>query len=169
MSAKTTHHGDPNELQVFDYIYAVLHCPAYRETYAEFLRIDFPRIPYPASPQEFWNLSAQGAQLRKLHLMDPASVGATPYPLQGEGDNIVHNPNFECGKIWINKTQGFDAVPDAAWDFFIGGYQPAQRWLKDRRGRALSFDEVKHFQRIIKVLAETARIMISMEMTLKHG
>ncbi|PZQ80760.1 MAG: DNA methyltransferase [Ancylobacter novellus] len=159
---KDKEHGIPDELQVFDYIYAVLYSPSYRQTYAEFLRIDFPRIPYPASSQEFWTLSTKGAQLRKLHLMDATSIGATPYPLQGEGNNVVEGPKLEGGKIWINKTQGFDAVPEVAWDFFIGGYQPAQRWLKDRRGRALHFDEVKHFQRIIKVLTETDRIMNSM-------
>jgi len=160
-------HGTPDEVQVFDYIYAVLYCPTYRETYAEFLRIDFPRIPYPATPEEFWTLSEKGAQLRKLHLMDATSIGIASYPLQGAGDNIVKEPTFAAGKVWINETQGFSDVPEEAWDFFIGGYQPAQRWLKDRRGRALNFDEVKHFQRIIKVLAETDRIMGSMEMTLK--
>ena len=154
-------------MQVFDYIYGVLFCPAYRETYAEFLRIDFPRIPYPATSEEFWVLSEKGAQLRKLHLMEETSIGVTSYPLQGDGDNIVEEPTFKAGKVWINKTQGFAAVPEKAWDFFIGGYQPAQRWLKDRRGRTLNFDEVKHFQRIIKVLVETGRIMGSMEMTLK--
>src|SRR5690606_36099182 len=81
--------GTPDEVHVFDYIYAVLHCPTYRETYAEFLRIDFPRIPYPATSEEFWNLSEWGTQLRKLHLMDVTSIGITPYPLQGEGDNVV--------------------------------------------------------------------------------
>lgn len=160
-------HQVPDELQVFDYIYAVLYCPAYRETYAEFLRIDFPRIPYPATPEEFWDLSEKGAQLRKLHLMDADSIGDAPYPLEGKGENIVVEPAFEGGKIWINDTQGFSAVPQIAWDFLIGGYQPAQRWLKDRRGRALSFSEIKQFQRVIKVLIETDRIMRSIKMTLK--
>lgn len=165
--AKDKAHGNPDEVQIFDYVYAVLHCPGYRETYAEFLRIDFPRIPYPVNPEEFWTLSAQGSQLRKLHLMVPASIGDTPYPLEGEGNNAVSDPIFERGKVWINKSQGFNAVPEAAWNFFIGGYQPAQRWLKDRRGRSLSFDEVKHFQRVIKILNETDSIMRTIKMTLK--
>lgn len=74
-------HGIPDEVAVFDYIYGVLHCPAYRATFAEFLKIDFPRIPWPASPDEFWDVSAKGTTLRKLHLMDPATIGPTPYLL----------------------------------------------------------------------------------------
>ena len=160
-------HGTPDEVQVFDYIYAVLHCPAYRETYAEFLKIDFPRIPWPASPDEFWDVSAKGSALRKLHLMDPATIGATPYPFMGEGDNLVDKPDFRDGKVWINKTQYFDAAPTTSWGFYIGGYQPAQKWLKDRKGRALSFDDVKHYQRILKILSETDRVMKTITMKLQ--
>lgn len=160
-------HGTPDEVQVFDYIYGVLHCPAYRATYAEFLKIDFPRIPWPASPDEFWDTSTKGTQLRKLHLMDPAAIGPTPYPFMGEGDNLVDKPDFRDGKVWINKTQYFDAAPKISWGFYIGGYQPAQKWLKDRKGRALSFDDVKHYQRILKILAETDRIMKTITMTLR--
>ncbi len=160
-------HGTPDEVQVFDYIYGVLHCPAYRETYAEFLKIDFPRIPWPASPDEFWDVSAKGSALRKLHLMDPAAIGATPYPFMGEGDNLVDKPEFRDGKVWINKTQYFDAAPKTSWGFYIGGYQPAQKWLKDRKGRALSFDDVKHYQRILKILSETDRVMKTITMKLQ--
>ena len=160
-------HGTPDEVQVFDYIYGVLHCPAYRETYAEFLKIDFPRIPWPASPDEFWDISAKGSALRKLHLMDPAAIGPTPYPFMGEGDNLVDKPDFRDGKVWINKTQYFDAAPATSWGFYIGGYQPAQKWLKDRKGRALSFDDVKHYQRILKILSETDRVMKTITMKLE--
>ena len=159
-------HGTPDEVQVFDYIYGVLHYPNYRDTYAEFLKIDFPRIPWPASPDEFWDVSAKGGELRKLHLMDPATIGPTPYPFTGDGDNVVDKPRFEDGRVWINATQYFDNAPEVSWGFFIGGYQPAQKWLKDRKGRALSFDDVKHYQRILKILAETDRIMGTITMTL---
>ncbi len=157
-------HGKPDEVQVFDYIYGVLHCPTYRETYAEFLKIDFPRIPWPTNPDEFWDVSAKGAELRKLHLMEPASIGATPYPFTGEGDNEVDKPCFEDGRIWINDSQYFADAPPVSWDFYIGGYQPAQKWLKDRKGRTLSFEDVKHYQRILKILSETDRIMKTIEM-----
>ena len=72
---------------------------------------------------------------------------------------MVERPRCEGTQIWINKTQYFDAVPEVAWGFYIGGYQPAQKWLKDRKGRVLSFEDVKHYQRILKVLAETDRLM----------
>lgn len=151
--------GTPDEIGVFDYIYGVLHRPSYRQTYAEFLKTDFPRIPWPASPAEFWTTSDLGSQLRRLHLMEPAAVGTTPYPFKGEGSGMVEQPRCENEQIWINKTQYFDAIPETAWNFYIGGYQPAQKWLKDRKGRVLSFDDVKHYQRILKVLAETDRVM----------
>jgi len=167
--AKHPTHGTPDEVAVFDYIYGVLHCPAYRATYAEFLKIDFPRIPWPASPAEFWDISAKGSQLRKLHLMDPATIGPTPYQFKGEGSAVVEKPEFRDGKVWINRTQYFDGAPEVSWGFYIGGYQPAQKWLKDRKGRALTFDDVKHYQRILKILSETARIMATITMTLDTG
>lgn len=157
--AKHPQHGEPDELAIFDYIYAVLHCPAYRSAYAEFLKYDFPRIPWPASPDEFWRLREQGSQLRQLHLMQPAAIGETPYPLLGEGDNCIDKPKLQNNQIWINKTQYFDQVPDGVWEFYIGGYQPAQKWLKDRKDQQLSFAQVKHYQSILKILARTAEIM----------
>ncbi|HEV7289720.1 type ISP restriction/modification enzyme [Sphingomonas sp.] len=151
----------PSEVKVFDYIYGVLHAPNYRETYAEFLKIDFPRIPYPASPEVFRAVSENGEALRRLHLMEPAAIGDTPYPFMGDGDDVVAvgYPKFEAGRVQINADQYFDAVPPVAWTFHIGGYQPAQKWLKDRRGRTLSYDDIGHYQRIVKILTETDRIM----------
>lgn len=163
--AKHPKHGIPDEIATFDYIYGVLHCPAYRETYAEFLKIDFPRIPWPLSPQEFWDIAEKGEQLRRLHLMEPAAIGETPFQFKGDGNGEVEKPIFEDGKVWINKTQFFDGTPLIAWEFYIGGYQPAQKWLKDRKGQELSFDDVKHYQRIIKILSETDRIMKTITMS----
>ena len=151
--------GAPNEVAVFDYIYGVLHRPNYRSTYAEFLKIDFPRIPWPASPAEFWATADLGGQLRRLHLLEPKAVGTAPYPFKGDGTGVVEQHRCAEGRIWINSTQYFDAVPSVSWDFYIGGYQPAQKWLKDRKGCTLSFDDIKHYQRILKVLAETDLLM----------
>jgi hypothetical protein len=159
-------HGTPDEVAVFDYIYGVLHCPAYRETFAEFLKIDFPRIPWPTSPDVFWDVSAKGTALRRLHLMEPEAIGDTPYPFEGEGDAMVDKVAWKDGMVMINKTQGFAGVSQLAWEFYIGGYQPAQKWLKDRKGRELSFDDLQHYQRIIKILSETDRIMKTIEMDL---
>lgn len=164
--AKHSDRGTPDEVATFDYIYGVLHCPDYRETYREFLKIDFPRIPWPATPDQFWQISDAGQTLRRLHLMEPAAIGKTPYPFKGEGDGEVDKPRFDAGKVWISETQYFEAVPENAWNFYIGGYQPAQKWLKDRKGRELTFDDIRHYQRIIKILSETDRVMQTIEMDL---
>ena len=161
---RTTGDARPDEVKVFDYIYGVLHCPEYRTTYAEFLKIDFPRIPFPASPASFRTISEKGEALRRLHLMEDAAIGATPYPFYGDGDSLVNKPRYENEKVWINADQYFDGVPAIAWGLHIGGYQPAQKWLKDRKGRALTYDDIRHYQRIIKVLVETSRIMRTIEL-----
>ncbi len=166
--ATDTKRGTPDEVAVFDYIYGVLHRPSYRQTYAEFLKTDFPRIPWPASPAEFWATANLGGQLRRLHLLEPAAVGAAPYPFKGVGEGSVEQARFEDNRVWINTTQHFDNVPAGAWDFYIGGYQPAQKWLKDRKGRSLSFDDIKHYQRILKVLTETQRLMGELDATAHH-
>lgn len=165
----TTGDARPSEVKVFDYIYGVLHSPAYRETFAEFLKIGFPRIPYPPSPELFSHVSEKGEQLRRLHLMEPAAIGDTPYPYRGEGDDIVVGgfPKFEGGKVLINSDQSFANVPETAWKFHIGGYQPAQKWLKDRRGRSLSYDDIGHYQKIVKILVETERIMNEIQLPLE--
>lgn len=144
---------------LFDYIYAVLHSPAYRQRYAEFLKSDFPRIPYPSDPNTFHALSEKGAALRGLHLMESPVLDKpiTTYPV--DGDHAVIKPRYEDGKVWINVTQYFGNVPEVAWNFYIGGYQPAQKWLKDRKGRTLTIDDIRHYQRIIIALTETDRIM----------
>lgn len=172
---RATGDARPDEVKVFDYIYGVLHCPAYRETYAEFLKIDFPRIPFPASPESFRTISEKGESLRRLHLMEDAAIGAPPYPFDGEApegqDCVVDKARFEAGRVWINgkdaQGQYFDGVPTEAWDFHIGGYQPAQKWLKDRKGRTLSWDDIRHYQKIIKILTETGRIMAEIEMPIQ--
>ncbi|MBZ0163347.1 MAG: N-6 DNA methylase [Notoacmeibacter sp.] len=167
--------GRPNEVAIFDYIYGVLHCPAYRDTYREFLKIDFPRIPYPPSPQVFRDVAEKGGQLRRLHLMEDAAIGQAPYPFAGDGDSRVEKIEFEplagegeavTGRVFVNDGQYFDNVPQIAWEFHIGGYQPAQKWLKDRKGRELSFDDIRHYQKIIKILCETDRIMKTIDMPL---
>ena len=144
---------------LFDYIYAVLHSPTYRERYAEFLKIDFPRIPYPDDPAIFHALAEKGAALRALHLMESDTLDdlITTYPQSG--DNEVIKPRYEDGDVWINESQYFGSVPEVAWNFYIGGYQPAQKWLKDRKGRTLDVDDIIHYQRIIVALVETDKIM----------
>lgn len=144
---------------LFDYIYAVLHAPDYRNKYAEFLKSDFPRIPYPTDSKTFHALAAKGGELRGLHLMESPALDnfITTYPV--DGDHAVDKPVYKNGNVYINPDQYFGNVPETAWNFYIGGYQPAQKWLKDRRGRNLSLDDIMHYQRIIVALTETDKIM----------
>lgn len=146
---------------VFDYVYAVLHAPTYRTKYAEFLKSDFPRIPYPTSAEQFIKLAELGAHLRQLHLLEHADcdAGTVGYPV--DGSHEVNKPTYDEAeqRVYINDTQYFSNVPPVAWAFPIGGYQPAQKWLKDRKGRALSLDDITHYQRIIATLTKTAELM----------
>ncbi|MDA3886007.1 MAG: N-6 DNA methylase [Candidatus Delongbacteria bacterium] len=146
-------------IDILDYIYAVLHSPTYREKYKEFLKIDFPRVPYPKDKETFWKLVKLGGEIRQIHLLESFKVEEfiTSYPVGG--DNIVVNPKYKENKVYINDTQHFDNVPLVAWEFYIGGYQPAQKWLKDRKGRELTYEDIKHYQKIIVALTETDRIM----------
>jgi len=146
-------------IDILDYIYAVLHSPKYREKYKEFLKIDFPRVPYPKDQKTFFDLVELGSQLREIHLLESPVVTKyiTQYP--EDGDNVVTKPIYKDGKVFINETQYFVYVPEVAWNFYIGGYQPAQKWLKDRKGRELSYEDILHYQKIIVALKETDRIM----------
>jgi len=146
-------------IDLVDYIYAILYSSNYRRNYREFLKIDFPRIPYPKDKVTFWELVKLGGELRKIHLLESPIVEKriTTYPQAGT--NTVDKPRFENGKVWINNEQYFEGVPLVAWEFYIGGYQPAQKWLKDRKGRQLTFEEILHYQKIIIALNETDRIM----------
>lgn len=146
-------------IDILDYIYAVVHSPSYREKYKEFLKIDFPRIPYPKDPEQFWKFVKLGGELRQIHLLESPIVDKriTTYP--NSGTNEVEKPVYEDGKVWINKEQYFDGVPEVAWNFYIGGYQPAQKWLKDRKSRVLNFEDILHYQKIIVALSETDRLM----------
>lgn len=146
-------------IDVLDYIYAVLHSPTYREKYKEFLKIDFPRVPYPKDVETFWQLVKLGGEIRQIHLLESDIVEdyITEYPIVGS--DVVDKPKYDNEKVYINESQYFDKVPQVAWEFYIGGYQPAQKWLKDRKGITLSFDDILHYQKIIVALSETARLM----------
>lgn len=150
-------------IDILDYIYAVLHSPTYREKYKEFLKIDFPRVPYPKDKEMFCQLVKLGGEIRQIHLLESPTVEKyiTQYPI--DGTNEVGKPKYENGKVYINETQYFDNVPEVAWNFFIGGYQPAQKWLKDRKERKLEFDDILHYQKIIVALTETDRIMAEID------
>ncbi len=148
------HHYTPEE--IFGYIYAVLYAPTYRTRYAEFLRIDFPHIPFPETRVSFEALSKLGWALVQAHLLrELPRRGLAGY--FGKGDHTVeavrYSPEEEA--VWINKTQCFKPVPQAVWDFYIGGYQVLEKYLKSRKGRVLSLDEINHVAAIADSLAFT--------------
>ncbi|HET9502411.1 MAG TPA: type ISP restriction/modification enzyme [Hymenobacter sp.] len=149
-------------VDVLDYVYGVLHQPAYRRRYHELLRIDFPRVPLPASAAAFGAVVAYGRQLRELHLLRPAAL-PVPLPTRtgGEGPGTVEKPRYDAAtqRVYFNASQYVEPVAPAVWAFPIGGYQPAQKWLKDRQGRSLSYEESRHYQRLLAALEGTERLM----------
>lgn len=168
---------------VFDYIYAVFFSPTYRERYAEFLKIDFPRVPLTSDLVKFRSLVKLGGELVGLHLLEspllaktvtrypvvgdnrvekgypkyfaPREVEPGPKSKGGEGDAAV----LGAGRVYINKSQYFEGVPPVVWQFQVGGYQVCAKWLKDRRGRQLSYDDLTVYQKIVVALKETIRLM----------
>lgn len=157
---------------VFHYIYAVLHSPSYRTRYADFLRTDFPRIPLPDSADRFRQLAALGAKLAGLHLLKTApKVGG--FPKAGTGEVEKRYPKYAPptgseteGRVLINAKQWFTGVKPEVWEFRVGGYQVAEKWLKDRRGRVLGFDDIGHYQQVLGALGETLKVMEEIDQSL---
>ncbi len=171
---------------LFDYIYAVLHSPAYRARYADYLKSDFARIPLPINHALFETLVPLGTELVALHLVDAEALSILKEPkgicFAGSGDaRVAHKPEYDAklGRVTINTTRWFESVPQVAWDFHVGGYQPAQKWLKDRAakggkkandGRVLREDEILHYRRIIIALTRTAELMSQVDLIVeRHG
>jgi hypothetical protein len=182
------HSFGPRDL--FDYIYSVLHSPAYRSRYADYLKSDFARIPLPGSRALFEALVLIGTDLVATHLLDadhrfapdglPILADPKGIRLAGSGEaRVAHAPTFEGGRVYINPTRWFETVPEVAWAFYIGGYQPAQKWLKDRAakggkkanpGRILTDEDILHYRRIIIALTRTAALMPKIDTIIEqHG
>jgi predicted helicase len=146
---------------IFNYAYAVFHSPTYRSRYAEFLKIDFPRLPLTSDKRLFKSLDRKGAELVALHLMESPTLNnlITKYPVPGSNvvEKVAYNEPDQ--RVYINKSQYFEGVPSEVWNFHIGGYQVCHKWLKDRKGRTLTFDDLLHYQRILVALKETIRLM----------
>jgi hypothetical protein len=165
---------------IFHYIYALLHSPTYRERYAEFLKIDFPRVPFTSDTELFGTLATKGATLVDLHLLRlPGSsgvggAGGAPV-LVRPGEQSVTQHGVTTGpveqvryqerhqRVMISNERYFEGIEQETWTIQIGGYQPLQRWLRDRKGRALSFDDALHYMRMVIALRETRRLMAEID------
>jgi predicted helicase len=161
---RSNSHGMPEGVSpedVFHYIYAVLSGPGFRARYAEFLKIDFPRIPLPGSPDLFFSLSRLGRDLVDIHLLKSPNLTKPITEFIGGRQPEVEKISWSRDTVWVDKAQivGFKGVREDVWSFRVGGYQVCEKWLKDRKGRTLSRKEIEHYQKIIVALAETIRIM----------
>ncbi len=156
---------------IFSYVYAVFHSPTYRQRYSEFLKGDFPRLPLTGNKALFKALVGLGAELASLHLMESPALERfiTRFPVPGpqvvEGVRYVIPPGPPLekgggkGRVYINSEQYFEGISPEVWAFTIGGYQVCHKWLKDRKGRTLSFEDLHHYQRVVVAMAETIRLM----------
>ena len=160
---------------VFHYIYAVFHSPAYRERYAEYLRLDFPRAPTTSNRDLFRELALLGRRLTALHLMKEYDISGdlARYPIPGsdEIEKVRYaelSEGSEQGRVWINDRQYFNNIPPEVWEFQIGGYQVCHKWLKDRKDRTLSFEELEHYRKIVSALKETIGLMAEIDRTIEE-
>lgn len=150
----------PAAEEVLHYIYAILYSPSYRSKYTDFLRTDFPRIPFTTSKHLFAKLAASGKRLVDFHLLKSPELDNPICRFQGKGDNRVEKQVYnEIEKrVYINKTQYFEGVEPEVWEYQIGGYQVLSKWLKDRKKRILNLDDIKHYCRVVTALAKTIDI-----------
>ena len=147
------------EIQLFDYVYGILHSASYRKKYMEFLKGDFPKIPYPLDAKSFTHIAGIGERLRKLHLFNNVPDELTLAIYEGDGNNEVIKIQYKQNRLYINKNQFFDNVPSDVFEFMVGDDQPALRWLKERKNLVLSAEDICYYQQIIYVLSESKKIM----------
>ena len=159
---------------IFNYIYAIFHSPTYRDRYAEFLKIDFPRVPLTSQPQLFWQLANLGDELVQIHLMKTKLEENVGFPVVG--DNIIEKVSYteptteQNGRVYINKTQYIDNVPPEVYNFYIGGYQVCNKWLKDRKSREFTDDDFEHYAQIVAILQRTIELMTEIDRVIQnHG
>jgi predicted helicase len=153
----------PTTENIFYYIYAILYSNIYRDKYTEFLKIDFPRIPFTRDYNLFIELSKLGYQLADLHLLKSKQLNTTIAKFPESGNNKVLKLKYADAKIWINNKQYFDGIPEAVWQYQIGGYQVCEKWLKDRKERILSLEEIKTYCRIVAALSRTIELQVEID------
>jgi predicted helicase len=149
---------------IFHYIYAIFHAPGFRNRYSDFLKRDFPRVPLTSDIRLFRALAEKGRELVALHLLkdeDAPQINQFATKFRKPGTNVVERVEYDPATryVHINDKQYFEGVPSETWDFQIGGYKVCEKWLKDRKGRELSYDDIQHWQRVVVALTETRRLM----------
>ena len=150
----------PTPEELFYYIYAVLYSNTYRVKYAEFLKIDFPRIPFTKDHQLFCRMAEYGERLVDLHLLRSTELDSPVAKFQGEGDNKVEKLSYDEKekRLHVNRNQYFEGITKEVWEYQIGGYQVCHKWLKDRKGRTLCLDDIKHCCKIVTSLEKTMEV-----------
>lgn len=167
---------------IFHYAYAVFHSPGYRSRYAEFLKIDFPRLPLTGNLELLRALARLGGELTSLHLLESPRLEQLVAEFIGDRNREVGRIAWVANTVFMDApvckkgatqgpgTTGFVGVPEEVWGFHIGGYQVCKKWLKDRKGRTLSDEDIAHYQKIVVALADTIRLMNEIDNVIEeHG
>jgi len=168
--------------QAFSYLYAVVHSPTYRTRYEELLKADFPRVPLCGSIGLFRVLAGLGGELVALHLLEAPSLAEVTKRYFGPARPAVGRVDWVDGTVWLDAppkrkgkevqpgTVGFRDVPEAVWNFRMGGYQVCERWLDARAGRVLSAEDIAYYERVIVAITETLRVIRQIDEVIEqHG
>ena len=163
---KETYNKQPRAEEIFQYIYAVSHSTNYRLKYEAFLKIDFPRIPFTTDYALFIEISKLGKKLVNLHLMKSELLSQPLVKFQGIGNNMIKKViyNKETERVYVNATQYFEGIRKDVWEYHVGGYHVLHKWLKDRKKRKISLDEIKHYCKIATALQKTIEIQEEVDM-----
>lgn len=162
---------EPTPEELFYYIYAVLYSPTYRKRYEEFLRIDFPRVPLPSDRASFERLSELGKELVELHLLKHSALSKSGVKFPKSGTNKVERVRYDekQQRVYFNKTQYFEGAPKEVWDYKIGAYRVLEKYLKDRKGRTLSLDEIERYRKIVEAISRTIEVQKRIDDVFRRG
>jgi predicted helicase len=165
ISLSNAYKKQPTGEKIFHYIYALLYSNAYRKKYAEFLKTDFPRVPFTKDYKLFSKMAEKGEELVELHLLKSKKLVIPIAKCEGSGglrvDKVTYDP--EKARVHINPEKWFSGISPAVWEYHIGGYQVAEKWLKDRKTKELSSEEVSHYTRVVTAISETINIQQSLD------
>jgi len=150
--------------QVFYYIYAIVYAPSYRVRYGEILKIEYPRIPFTSDVRLFTKLVESGEELVRVHTLSATLPAVSRFPVKGGCE--VERPWFADGRVYINDAQYFDGVESSVWEHTVGGYRVVEKWLKERRGRTLSFADIKQVHQIVAAIARTLSLAKAVDETI---